>query len=422
MPKTIPEFEDLGGQVELTDKVLVWSDGKTKSATVEQLVGPTQVTVSSDAADLVTGVLDKDRVQGARYISVANEAARYALTTPSDVVMGDYVRQANINKVFKLIDTDYVGTVNASKAWCMVPSGIVSGLSTGAYYAYVDGALEQVYGVFPTSLRFVTGGVTDVSTWTITGSSTYAALSNAYLSNTSATSILVIDAVAATSIALNADNAPSLVTVTFGLTSADTVTISGIDSLTTVTLDNTATQSLAVESCASVEVINCNGTGLTSITLTDLPLLSELYVEASGLGSLHLSDLPALSYVLAADSASLTSIIIDNAALTQLECYACALTGLSVTSTWLTVLNCSSNPSLGVLPGLDVNYTSMATLYAAGCGFDTSAVDYILSALDANGIVSGIVDLSTNSAPSNPDGLASVTSLLGKGWTVTVDP
>ena len=416
MPKTIPEFNDLGGSVELTDVMPVWSGGKTKKATVEQMVGSTQVTVSDNAADLTTGVLHKDRVLGAQLVTVANEAARYALTVPDGVVMGDYVRQTDISRVFKLIDTDYVGTVNESKAWCMLPT---DWMSVGAYYAYVDGVLEQVYGVFPTRLRFVTGGVTDVSAWTVGGSSAYAAVSNAYLTDTSATSILVIEPVTATAVTLNADNAPSVTVATFGLTSADTVAIDGIGSLTIITLDNTAIQSLSITACAALETINCVGTGLTSLTLADLPSLLELYVSDNGLTSLVISDLPALSYVYVPYCASLTDLQVDISALTELECYDCALGSLYVTSSVLTHLLCSNNPALGVLPGLSVNYGSLTTLVASNCGFDTATVDAILAALDANGQGSGVVDLSVNSPPTD---LTTVTSLQGKGWTVTVDP
>ena len=73
----------------------------------------------------------------------------------------------------------------------------------------------------------------------------------------------------------------------------------------------------------------------------------------------------------------------------------------------------------------DVLPLSLRYFYASNSNIiKTSAIDAILYGLDASGATFGEVQLNgaTNASPSSPTGTGYVTSLISKGWSVTVNP
>jgi hypothetical protein len=71
---------------------------------------------------------------------------------------------------------------------------------------------------------------------------------------------------------------------------------------------------------------------------------------------------------------------------------------------------------------LPTNLTYVKTVDISGCALTGTAVNNLLTQLDANGISGGSVDVSggTNAAPSGA-GLTAKTNLIAKGWTVTTN-
>lgn len=92
----------------------------------------------------------------------------------------------------------------------------------------------------------------------------------------------------------------------------------------------------------------------------------------------------------------------------------------------LVTFKCTSNGGLQ-----DYNYitdvfpVSLKYFYAYDSNiFKTSAIDGILYGLDSSGATNGIavLDGASNASPSSPTGENYVTSLIGKGWSVSVNP
>ena len=80
---------------------------------------------------------------------------------------------------------------------------------------------------------------------------------------------------------------------------------------------------------------------------------------------------------------------------------------------------------------VDLSYNQLTSLNITGCvqltnlnassnQLNSAAVDSILHTLDTLGRTGGTVDLRYNLLPT-ADGLAHITSLEGKGWTVYMD-
>lgn len=144
------------------------------------------------------------------------------------------------------------------------------------------------------------------------------------------------------------------------------------NSLTSVNVSgSTAIQSLRLDDSNFSGGIP-NLSGLTSLTLLDLD-------QSNISGVLDFSGLSALGFIDVFGNAGITSVIISN-----------------------------SQP---------IDFFN-----AADCGLTQTAVDDVLVVLDDNGQVSGsaYLDGGTNAIPS-ATGLAAVTSLQGKGWTVQVN-
>jgi len=81
---------------------------------------------------------------------------------------------------------------------------------------------------------------------------------------------------------------------------------------------------------------------------------------------------------------------------------------------------------------LDISNNLLTSLLVSNCPFlgnlnasnndlSDSAICQVLVDMDANGRTNGTLTLTGNSVPIGAEGLAAITSLQGKGWTVTVD-
>jgi Leucine-rich repeat (LRR) protein len=193
---------------------------------------------------------------------------------------------------------------------------------------------------------------------------------------------------------------------------------------------------------------------ITSITgLQNLPNLVTFNADYNGLSAVNLSNLSNLQYVDVSDNNvpgssinSLTSVNLSGStSVVELRLDDSEFSGgipnvSGLTSLQLIDLDQCSIPGILDFSGLpaitnidvfgNAGLTSVIISSAqliiyfggSGCGLTETAVDDILVALDDNGEANGTVflDGGTNAIPS-ATGLAAVTNLQGKGWTVIVN-
>lgn len=132
------------------------------------------------------------------------------------------------------------------------------------------------------------------------------------------------------------------------------------------------------KNCENLSILNLAGTHLGSLDLDGFASLTNLDVSASFIAALDLSPVVETLTTFRANTTSLTS--------------------------------------------LDVSATTLLVYCdVSGCAFDTTAIDDVLVALDANGETDGYCDVSSNSELASATGDAAATSLAGKGWTVLYD-
>jgi len=143
--------------------------------------------------------------------------------------------------------------------------------------------------------------------------------------------------------------------------------------------------------------IDIEGTGFTAVDVSDCTNLILLSC-GSDVETVDVTNCTSLETLRLTGATELTSLDVSDCT---------SLVTLVVSGSGLTSLNVS-----GLL--------SLVNLDGASCGFNQAAVNAILVALDSNNASNGVVDLTNNAIPSGA-GATAVTSLTGKGWTVSVD-
>jgi hypothetical protein len=204
--------------------------------------------------------------------------------------------------------------------------------------------------------------------------------------------------------------------------------ISGDTVVEQITVVQTDFSSMDLSGCTALvrAAVSNNGLNTGGLSLLDLEGLSALeYLDCSscGLSSLDLSDCAALESLHCRDN-NLTALDVSaNTALTSLQC-SNELTSLDLTGlTSLETFGCSEYETLETVT-MPASH-SIREFYAYGMALTETAVNAILVSLDGSGVEDGEVDLSnpdelgTNAAPTGA-GATAVTSLQGKGWSVTV--
>lgn len=143
----------------------------------------------------------------------------------------------------------------------------------------------------------------------------------------------------------------------------------------------------------------CDGNPLTTLPWADLQNLYYLGIYDCGFVALEVWRLPNLQAVYASNNYQLELFDAhDHPTLSNLDLYYCQS---------LTTIDVSGCANLQYIYGYD-------------CGLGTPMVDQLLADLVANGTTDGYVDLSgsSNSPPSNPDGLALKAILISRGWNI----
>lgn len=146
--------------------------------------------------------------------------------------------------------------------------------------------------------------------------------------------------------------------------------------------------------------LQCNSSPLTTLPWDDLQNLGCLGVSACNFVALELWRMSGLDSANVSDCYDLEAI--DAHGLTELlslDVYYCPA---------ITSLNVSGCPSFQYL-------------YAYESGFDQAMVDQLLADLVGNGATDGYVQIDGgNEQPSDPDGLALMTILLSRGWSIYI--
>jgi hypothetical protein len=163
---------------------------------------------------------------------------------------------------------------------------------------------------------------------------------------------------------------------------------------------------------------------LTSLTgLDKMVEVKWLEIEGTGLsGTLDVSaNVKLETLFLGGTGITQVTGLAGNTHFTELYGYGSGLTALNVTGcTSLQFANLSNNYSLASVVGLDDSTAPYVYYEFSSCGQNQAWVDGILRDVDNSGAISGSLNLSGNTAPSE-EGLTHVASLTTKGIYVTVD-
>ena len=190
---------------------------------------------------------------------------------------------------------------------------------------------------------------------------------------------------------------------TAGSATFTSVDLSGMTTLTSVTANNSVFTSIDASGCSSLSVVNLTGATFTSADFSN----------CSGLVGFVSLDLTLGSFAL--NLSGCTS-------LTDLNLSAGGSSGIGT----LNITGCTS--LVGIFfpdaPNLTtVTLTTMpASIVMAGASLNVASVNAILIAADANGALSGTLDISggTSAAPTGA-GITAKANLISKGWTVATN-
>lgn len=212
--------------------------------------------------------------------------------------------------------------------------------------------------------------------------------------------------------------------------------------------------------------LDCDTNPLTSLNVTGCTSMTDLASHHSSLNNLDLHTCVALINLDCGNSllgaaggtlnltglTSLQSLTCDHNQLTNLDLSTCtAIGGLAANNNLLSALdltNCAAlvyadvyeNPSLSSLDCggltsityLDAHSCAIATLDVSGCSslalldantnsMNSAMVDSTICALDSTGVINGILNITSNSAPGAAGLVCAANLDPGKGWTVTTD-
>jgi len=192
----------------------------------------------------------------------------------------------------------------------------------------------------------------------------------------------------------------TLTTFSAGAATFTSVDLSGMASLTSMSVFGSTLTTLDASGCSALGSVNMGGALLSSADFSNCTdLLTLLIDNTQGSFSLNLSNCTTLA---------------DLRADTSSEVIGMNLTGCS----GLTGIFMPNVPNL-----VTVTLTTMpASVVMAGAALNVASVNAILIAADANGALSGTMDLSggTSAAPTGA-GITAKNNLIAKGWTVATN-
>lgn len=177
---------------------------------------------------------------------------------------------------------------------------------------------------------------------------------------------------------------------------------------------------------------NADWNGLQSVNLSNLPSLEDVDISDCDIPG---TNTPSLTSVNVSGSTAIQSLRLDDSnfsggipnlsgltSLTLLDLDQSNISGVLDFSGLSTLGFIDVFGNAGITSVIISNSQPIDFFNAADCGLTQTAVDDVLVVLDDNGQVSGsaYLDGGTNAIPS-ATGLAAVTSLQGKGWTVQVN-
>ena len=181
------------------------------------------------------------------------------------------------------------------------------------------------------------------------------------------------------------------------------VDLSGMATLTSVTANNSVFTSIDASGCSSLFLVNLTGATFTSADFSN----------CSGLGWVAL-DLTLGSFAL--NLSGCTSLI-------DLNLSAGGSSGIGT----LNITGCTSLfgiffPDAPNLTSVTLTVLNAASVVLAGAALNVASVNAILIAADANGALSGTMDLSggTSATPTGA-GVTAKANLISKGWTVATN-
>lgn len=219
-----------------------------------------------------------------------------------------------------------------------------------------------------------------------------------------------------------------------GLAALTSIEVNGCPSLATI----------SVTGCSGLLTIYAYGIPATALSLTGCTAIAGLFLLGAGFTSLDCTGKTALNNIEANGCAALASLTLTGCT---------ALASLNVSATALSALNCTGLTALGIVDGslcaslASVNLTgcsalassdfnncpSLATVTNTGlalllnvnfssCGVLVASVNSLLQALDANGLLSGTIDIAggTSAAPTGA-GITAAANLTGKSWNVVTN-
>ncbi|BBO80159.1 hypothetical protein DSCO28_07250 [Desulfosarcina ovata subsp. sediminis] len=205
-----------------------------------------------------------------------------------------------------------------------------------------------------------------------------------------------------------------------------TIDISGTTSLARLQVENTDLAVLDLSGSLALEDIRASSNPYTDVDWGDGTYSSLWHICMRDTDGSYV-----ITYPTAANMPNIRDLYIWNTNQTGAGSYTglTALRNAQLYSNAFTSLDFTNSFASGAI--LDAHGNSLTTITLTGCtGLDDvdlsvnalteTAIDHVLSILDASGVTNGVVDLSggTNASPST-SGLASIANLETDGWTCT---
>ena len=171
---------------------------------------------------------------------------------------------------------------------------------------------------------------------------------------------------------------------------------------------------LDVTNNTALTALSCFDNSITALDVDSNTLLEQLYCSNNSLNTLSVTLNTALLELECGNNSISTLDVTNNTLLTSLVCDANSISTLDVSAnTNLVTLDCSSNSLTNLV--ITAN-TLLTTLRCDGNVLVAGDIDNILIQLDTNGLSNGVLDIPLGRTAASD---AALTSLQGKGWTVT---
>ena len=219
---------------------------------------------------------------------------------------------------------------------------------------------------------------------------------------------------------LDLSNCPNLTTVNLDYCSFGVLDLTTL-SLTSFVAAGATFTSVDLSGMTSLTIARADGATLTSIDVSGCTTMTNFYLTGAALVSADLSNCTSLNFLLIDNTQGSFSLNLSNCtALADLRADSLSeVASMNITGcSGLTGIFMPNVPNL-----VTVTLTTMpASVVMAGAALNVASVNAILIAADANGALSGTMDLSGGtSAVPTLGGLVAKANLISKGWTVATN-